>query len=204
MQKENNKYSTFETIIKKNSHLKNIELAKKVGKSISWVKVFKAFMRAENKEKYKDTKNPIYKAIYRMWLQDAKAQQKEEEKDILKRLKKELKECKELLSYTNQELEKYKIKYIEVNNSYNFFLANLKEKKEEAKKEIEIKYEPIWKKKLVEIAKKEKKLQETIEQYEIAKNEYLYDNKDFKRTLKLWTIIIIIGFFLFLIKYILK
>ena len=200
MQKENNKYSTFETIIKKNSHLKNEQLAKKVGKSISWVKVFKAFMRAENKEKYKNTKNPIYKAIYRMWLQDAKAQQKEEEKDILKRLKKELKECKELLSYTNDELEEYKIKYTQITQSYNFFLANLKEEKEKAKKEIEKKYKPIWEKNLKKIYQEEKELKEKIEEYRIIKNEYFDKEREFKIIIRALIIIITILSLLFLFK----
>ena len=60
-------YKEIENLIKKNSFKSNKELAKLLNKNISWVKVFKAFMNAKDKEKYKNTSNKMYLAVYRLW-----------------------------------------------------------------------------------------------------------------------------------------
>ena len=198
---EDYKYSNIEEIIKNNSHLKNEELAKKVGKSISWVKAFKAFMRAKDKEKYKDTKNPIYKAIYNIWIKDPKAQKKENEKNQLKKCKNELRKCKRLSTITEKELTDYKTKY-------NYLLENLEKElekeKEKLERELNEKYTPIIKeyykrkKELEEYEKRKKELEEERRNYEEARLEYIEKEREFKKIVKVLTIIIFVEFLLLL------
>ena len=195
---EDYKYSSIEEIIKNNSHLKNEELAKKVGKSISWVKAFKAFMRAKDKEKYKDTKNPIYKAIYNIWIKDPKAQKKENEKNQLRKCKNELRKCKKLSAITEEELTDYKTKYQEIKTKYEYLSENfekeLKKEKEKLEKEFDEKYTPV----INEFYKKKREVEEERLNYEGARLEYIKKEREFKKIVKVLTIIIFVEFLLLL------
>jgi len=111
------KYSKVKRIIEENTHLTNAELAKKIGRNISWIKTFKAFMNAEDKHKFKDTKNKMYKAIYNTWINDIEAQTEYEENELckfkLKQREREIKELKEKLQKCKGiESELIKIKNI--------------------------------------------------------------------------------------------
>ncbi len=106
-EKRYKKYSYIEAYIRNNPHLKNKELAENIGRSISWIKAFKAFMNSPDKEKHKNSKNPIYKAIYNAWKDDIDAQieweccEKNEElirkieikTEIIEKYKKQIIEC---------------------------------------------------------------------------------------------------------------
>jgi len=145
---DNNKYTNIENLIKENSHLKNKELAQKIGKSLGWLKAFKAFMNAEDKQKYKDSSNAIYKAIYNIWINDTEAQQKELERDKLKKkvkeLKSELKSLKSTLLYCENSLQKCNKTKEELNKElnilkekYSILTDTLEEHKEKITKELE-------------------------------------------------------------------
>jgi len=148
---ENTKYTNIEKIIKENSHLTNKELAKKIGKSISWLKAFKAFMNAEDKNKYKDTKNPIYKAIYNIWINDTEAQKKELERDKLKKrikeLKKEIQSCQEYTEELETELREcqkqeknLKEKLNKLKTQNDLYEKHLEEYKEQIVNKLEEEY----------------------------------------------------------------
>ena len=194
---EDYKYSTIEEIIKKNSHLKNEELAKKIGKSISWVKAFKAFMRAEDKEKYKDTKNPIYKAIYNIWIKDPKAQKKEEEKNLIKKLQQKLEECEDLLEDYENDFFECSDKYKELKEKYDYLLKNLEKEKEKIETKLKEKYSHLveeW------VEAKHQLEQEKLEYYGM-KNEYYQDYRKLTLTIKVLTIISGIEFIICLFKF---
>jgi len=148
---ENTKYTNIEKIIKENSHLTNKELAKKIGKSISWLKTFKAFMNAENKNKYKDSSNPIYKAIYNIWINDTEAQQKELERDKLKKRIKELEEDIQTLEECIDEVEtelrecqkqekNLKEKFDKLKEKNAYYESHFQEHKEKISKQLKKEY----------------------------------------------------------------
>ncbi len=194
---EDCKYSIIEEIIKKNSHLKNEELAKKIGKSISWVKAFKAFMRAEDKEKYKNTKNPIYKAIYNIWIKDPRVQKKEEEKNLLKKLQKELKECEELLEDYQNDFFECKDQYKELKEKYEYLLKNLEKEKEKIENELNKQYSYVVK----ELVKLKEELEKEKLEYKGRKLEYLEKEMKLKRTIKGLIILLIVGLIICLFKF---
>jgi len=194
---EDYKYSTIEEIVKKNSHLKNEELAKKIGKSISWVKAFKAFMRAEDKEKYKNTKNPIYKAIYNIWIKDPKAQKKEEEKNLIKKLQQELEECEDLLEDYKNDFFECSDKYKELKEKYDYLLKNLEKEKEKIETKLKEKYSYVVKEWL---EAKDQLEQEKLEYYGM-KNEYYQDYRKLTFTIKVLAIISGIEFIICLFKF---
>ena len=194
---EDYKYSTIEEIIKKNSHLKNEELAKKIGKSISWVKAFKAFMRAEDKEKYKDTKNPIYKAIYNIWIKDPKAQKKEEEKHLIKKLQQELGECKKLLKYYENDFSECKDQYKKLKKDYDYLLKNFEKEKEKIENKLKEKYSYVGK----EWLKAKNELEEEKLKYYAMRDEYYENERNLKLTIKTLIIIIVLETIMCIFKH---
>ncbi len=194
---EDYKYSTIEEIIKKNSHLKNEELAKKIGKSISWVKAFKAFMRAEDKEKYKNTQNPIYKAIYNIWIKDPRAQKKEEEKNLLKKLQQELEECEELLEDYENNFFECKDQYKKIKKDYDYLLKNFEKEKEKIETKFKEKYSYIAR----EWVKVKNELEEEKLEYYAMKNEYYQNARNLKLTIKALVVIIVLETIMCIFKH---
>jgi len=181
---ENTKYTNIEKIIKENSHLTNKELAKKIGKSISWLKTFKAFMNAEDKNKYKDSSNPIYKAIYNIWINDSEAQKKELEKDKLrkkiKELQKKVKELNNLISLSQSDLiecqkekEKIKDKFDKLKEKNAYYESHFQEHKEKISKQLEEEYNKKLNQLKQEYQKVIKEMKKEKENYEKWRWEYM-------------------------------
>ena len=190
-----NKYSNIERIILKNSHLSNEKLAKKVGKSVGWVKAFKAFMRAENKDKYKNSSNGMYRAIYNMWINDDIAQSKEYEENKLKKRIKELEKEKASLEEemeflqedvkfaykrveaVKQEKEELLREFQSLENKYKNLLEQLEEHKRKIKAEVEKDLKEEYFSKKSELQMLENVLKERIERHENAKYHYLENER---------------------------
>jgi len=153
------KFSKIKEIIEENKHLTNKELAKKVGRSISWIKAFKAFMNAPDKEKYKNSKNGIYRAIYNAWKEDVEAQLEVKCCEENYKLKKEL-------SVKNKTLSKYKTQLRE----YEELLMQLDQEKKDLTNTLEYKVQElaqsICNKKIEILEKQKKKLDDLLKELE--------------------------------------
>lgn len=176
------KYSYVKKIIEENPHLKNEELAKKIGRSISWVKAFKAFMNSKNKYKYKNSSNPVYRAIFNAWMQDIQARKEYEENEL----------CKFELEEKEKEIQKLKKE-----------LSDLKKQFYSLKKDFSD-LEEMKKDELIKLANKlcnesQNKLKEKIKELEnelhrVYSNEY-WEKQEIKHKLKV-TLIIVFSIFL--------
>jgi len=153
------KFSKIKTIIEENPHLTNRELAEKVGKSISWVKAFKAFMRAPDKEKYANTKNGIYRAIYNSWKEDIEAQIEEECCEENYKLKEELLTKNKMLSRYKTQLKEYDILLIQLNKEKKDLINTLNNKVKELA-------QAICKAKIEKLQEQNKKLEDFIKELE--------------------------------------
>jgi len=187
---DNNKYTNIENLIKENSHLKNQELAQKIGKSLGWLKAFKAFMNAEDKQKYKDSSNRIYKAIYNIWINDTEAQKKEIEKDKLKKKvrdtkrelresKKELEELSQLINKLKSDLkkcyeEKKKLedKFIIVQNKNNYYESKIEEYKKKITCDLEHEFDKKYNKLYTRFKEKEREAEKEKDKYMEYRQDY--------------------------------
>jgi ElaB/YqjD/DUF883 family membrane-anchored ribosome-binding protein len=123
----------MEQIIKQNTSLKNKELAKLIGKSVSYVKALKAFLNTQDKEKFKHSNNALYKAIYNAYIRDKHFY--EEQEDPCKTYKQKITELNERIIKDQKKCEELKEKYeIQINNleekisSVNALYSNLEVK----------------------------------------------------------------------------
>ena len=186
---DSTKYTNIEKIIKENSHLTNRELAKRIGKSVSWLKSFKAFMNAEDKNKYKDSSNPIYKAIYNIWINDTEAQKKELEKDKLrkkiKELQKKVRELNNLISLSQSDLiecrrekEKIKDKFDKLKEKNAYYESHFQEHKEKISKQLEKEFNKKLSKLEKEYRKVIKEMKEEKDKYEKWRWDYIDKSND--------------------------